>query len=333
MSDKLKNYLVEKKVHSQFENELFFRYLDYFTKIKIKYSEKLEKNFFDEKNQTLIIPKNPSFLEIQKIIKFLDNLIKYKIWITAEKKLEKKKSEIKRLWLKTKNSIENSLLVESLYESGKKLVLNTMKAPNSDKLLKDVLNLDYLSKKFNKLSKYQKQFYIRKIFSVIRKYEQANSYNIEWWIPMKFLKNKKLYCIWNSYLLDIIFEKLNIKHYVASWFMITDVKWKQSLHSLSFIKLSNDYYLIDSWWFSIEKIEKKYIDFSKKIIDLRKIKTGLFPWAYFSFWNSETEIIAQNFLNLSLNENNFKKKKIFLEYWLKLSPNNVVIKKELKFLY
>jgi hypothetical protein len=317
MDNKIPTYL-EKKV--QFKDELFFQYLWFFTEIKLNFSNqnKLWNSFFDIKNKTLTIPKNPNFNQIKIIISFLNKYTKYNLWITAKKRLENSKTQLSLLKL---NNLENSLLRESLYENWKKYVLESMIAPKSNKLLKDEIKLDILSWNFNNLSLYRKKKEINKILWLLSDYPDANIKTNDWWLPLNFIRNKKMYCVWYSYLADIIFEKLNIKHFVATWLKINNII-KRNVHSVSVIILDWKYFLFDptallTWTLFLKKINVINKKFNYKDYS-------------FSLWSPETEVLAQNIWNFS-QEKYLKSEKIkLLEYALKLSPNNILIKIDLK---
>jgi hypothetical protein len=312
------------KVHWQFKNELFLRYLKYFTKLNIIYTNnKLEDQFFDKNTQTLKIPQNISLEQMKKVINFLDKLVKYNLWITAKKRLRLEESKILRSKISVKNNFENSLLRESLYESWKKYILDTLEEPNSNFLLKEKIRLEEISKNFQNLDLHKQQKFFSDVLQILWEYNTVSSEVVDWWLPMIFLKNKKMYCVWYSYLLDIIAEKLNVKHYTWTWFMKND-NWKKTPHSFSIIELKNKFYILDpslSPFLEEVKLKKWRVIFWKNT---------LYSWGNFTYGPSEKEIIAQNFYNIALDEKNISNKKKLLDYAKKLSPNNVVIKQALQ---
>ena len=325
MAEIVRNNPIKKESHSQFENEPFFHnYFKNFTDIEIKIGWKFKENFFDKDKKILYLPNNPSLKEVEIIILFLNKFEKYNLWKTAKKRFEEYKSKIKREALTKQNNFENNILRESLYEEGKKYVLEHMKMPKSDILLKDWLDLEKLSKNFESKNLREQKEEINKILNILYQYENANIKWNDWWIPMKFVKNKKLFCVWFSYLADIIFEKLNVKHYVASGIIIW---WKKQKlpHSVSIIKLKWKYYLFDPVYntYLVPVIVKN------NIIDFRNKKGNFYNWYIFTLWDPEKEVLAQNLRNIAL-DLDYDKRISLLKDALKLSPNNIIILNDLK---
>ena len=335
MSEKISNNNDEKKVQSQFDDELFFKYLDYFSNIKIEYVDTMDNDFYDKEKQILRISKNPSFSEVNSIISTLDTEIWYNLWITAKSRLfeylnnlENNKAELntntnlKLLAIKNKNTdnLESSLLVESLYEEWKKHILETIEAPKSSELLMDKLDINTLVKTFDNLTLKEQKIEINKILRVLYGYDEANNHTVLWGIPMKFVKNKELYCVWFSYLADIIFEKLNIEHSVATWIKIW--KEKRSPHSVSVLKLKNKDFIFDP-------AKSLYL------LKIDKIKDSSFKYKdyLFTVWNAETEVLAQNIWNISKDIYIIEDRIKTLEYAYKISKNNILILTDLTNIY
>ena len=331
MSEVNKNNNEKNKAQSQFDNELFFNYLNYFSNIRIEYVDILEKNFYDKENQILRITRNPSFEEVSSIIFTLDNEVWYNSWITAKSKLLnilskynkeqlKTNTALKLIYLKKKDGLENSLLIESLYEEWKKYILDTMEAPESSELLMDKLDISNLYKKFGNLSLKEQKKEINKILQVLYNYDEADNNQISWGLPMKFVKNKELYCVWFSYLADIIFEKLNITHNIATW--IKKWKEKRAPHSVSILTLKNEEFIFDP--------AKALF-----LVKIDKIKNNSFKHKdyLFTIWNAETEVLAQNIWNFSNDIYNIDNRIKTLEYAYKLSKHNILILTDLTKIY